>query len=240
MNQHFKNLFILGRPAGGKSELIDFMKKTNTTNRIAKYHIGEFEEIDDFKWLAEFFEEDDRREARGETRLHSTPGVGGYNLIDPKLRGKLIPKFNSTIAEKYLKHPDFYKTGTVMIEFARGIGDGFKDSLDQFSPEILKTAAIFYIDVSFEESVRKNDTRYKEAQKNSILFHKVPDEDMYGFFKDNDWKEITLSKPSGHLKLNGMDVPFVTMNNEPELIDLSLLEKRYKGAFDTLWNLYNR
>ena len=233
-------MFILGRPAGGKSELIDFMKKNGDADRTDKYHIGRFEEVDDFKWLAELFEEDDRRESRGEKRIHSTPGKGGYNLLDPKLRGKLIPRFNKTISEKYLGRPKFYDTGTVMIEFARGIGDGFKYSLDQFDPSILKDSAIIYIDVSFLESVRKNDARYLEAQKNSILFHKVPDEDMHGFFKDNDWKEITANKPSGYLLLNGIDVPFVTMNNEPELTENSLLERRYKQAFDALWKLYER
>jgi hypothetical protein len=139
-----------------------------------------------------------------------------------------------------LDHPEFYDTGTVFIEFARGIGDGFKHTLDQFDMEILKDSAVIYIDVSFEESFRKNNARYKEAQKNSILFHKVPDEDMLGFFKENDWKEITLGKAGGYLRLKDIDVPFVTMNNEPELTDAALLEKRYKGAFDTLWKLYNR
>ena len=61
----FEHLFVLGRPAGGKSEFIDFMKKCPAAERAGTFGIGRFEEIDDFPWLWDACVEDDRREARG-------------------------------------------------------------------------------------------------------------------------------------------------------------------------------
>jgi hypothetical protein len=111
------------------------------------------------------------------------------------------------------------------------------DSLSKIDLSILKDAAILYIDVSFEESYRKNSARYKKDEKGSILFHKVPDKDMYGFFIENDWKKITYGKSHGYLSVCGVDVPFVSMPNEPESKDDAVLKERYGSALAMLWQL---
>ncbi len=134
--------------------------------------------------------------------------------------------------------PSFYDEGTLLIEFARGVGDGFRTSLERFRPDILSRAAILYIQVSFEESFRRNSARYKPGQEESILFHKVPDRDMLGFFRDNDWADITAGAPDGWLALAGVRVPFVSMNNEPESTDPLVLRVRYAGALGRLMDLY--
>lgn len=233
--QTFDNLFVLGRPAGGKSELIDFMKKVPVPERAEKYHIGAFEEVDDFPWIWEVCSQDDEREARGERRLCSEKTEEGHNLTVPNFRGSLIGRFNKVITEKYLSRPEFYREGTLLIEFARGRGDGFKNSLDQFKRDILERAAILYIDVSFQESFRRNNARYNAALKSSILCHKVPDKDMYEYFIENDWKDITDGRPDGNLVVNGVAVPFVSMNNEPELPPGPEIAERYKKALDRLF-----
>lgn len=233
----FDNLFVLGRPAGGKSEFIDFMKHVSDNERIEKFCIGKFEEIDDFPWLDAICREDDAREAKGEQRLYSEKQPEGYNITVPKFRSNLIPKFNEKITQKYTNNPSFYKDGTLLIEFARGITDGFKESLDKFEKSILQNAAILYIKVSFEESYRKNDKRYREGLEDSILYHKVPDKDMYGFFKENDWDAMTEGKEFGYLTLNGVKVPFVAMNNEPESTDPVVLNERYGKALKKLMEL---
>ena len=58
MNSQFEILILLGRPASGKSEVIDHLKKTPVEERLARFHIGAFEEIDDFPMLWTWFEED--------------------------------------------------------------------------------------------------------------------------------------------------------------------------------------
>jgi hypothetical protein len=234
----FQHLFVLGRPAGGKSEFIDFMKKLPDAGRAAAYGIGRFEEIDDFPWLWRTCEDDDAREARGEARLVSERTPEGYNITKPRFRSSLVDRFNEAIASTYLSNPAFYDGGTLLIEFARGVGDGFADSLARFRRDILERAAILYIEVSFEESCRRNSARYKPGLEESTLFHTVPDRDMHGFFRDNDWKAVTGGAADGRLTCAGVQVPFVSMNNEPESTDPAVLGDRYRRALGRLLALY--
>jgi hypothetical protein len=233
----FEHLFVLGRPAGGKSEFIDFMKKLPADRRAREFAVGRFEEVDDFPWLWERCLEDDGREARGERRLVSERTPEGYNITQPGFRSSLVARFNETISANYFAKPGFYEDGTLLIEFARGVGDGFRASLERFDPAILRRAAILYIQVSFEESFRRNSARYKPGQEESTLFHKVPDRDMLGFFRDNDWREITGGAPDGWLEVAGVRVPFVSMNNEPESTDPAVLGPRYAAALGRLRDL---
>jgi hypothetical protein len=234
----FEHLFVLGRPAGGKSEFIDFMKNLPAAERAAGFGIGRFEEVDDFPWLWQACLDDDARERRSEPRLVSERTPEGYNITRPKFRGSLVDHFNEKIAADYLSRPAFYDDGTLLIEFARGRDDGFRESLERFRPDILSRGAVLYIQVSFEESFRRNSARYKPGQEESILFHKVPDRDMLGFFRDNDWAELTAGAPDGWLALAGVRVPFVSMNNEPESTDPLVLRGRYATALGRLLELY--
>ena len=233
----FDHLFVLGRPAGGKSEFIDFMKRLPAAERAEEFGIGRFEEVDDFPWLWQACLEDDAREDRGEPRQDSERTPEGYNITTPGFRGSLVNRFNEEIAARYLSRPSFYDDGTLLIEFARGIGDGFLASLERFRPDILRRAAILYISVSFDESFRRNNARYRKGLEESILFHKVPDRDMLGFFRDNDWSGITGNAPDGWLDVAGVRVPFVTMNNEPESADAVVLRARYGSALRRLRDL---
>jgi hypothetical protein len=235
----FANLFVLGRPAGGKSEFIDFMKRCPAGERAATFGIGRFEEVDDFPWLWAACVEDDARESRGEPRLASEKTPEGYNITRPKFRGSLVDRFNEAIAARDAADARFYQDGgTLLIEFARGRDDGFRESLERFRPDVLARAAILYIDVSFEESFRRNDARYRKGQEESILFHKVPDRDMLGFFRENDWAALTGGAPDGRLDLAGVRVPFVSMPNEPESTDPAVLGDRYARALGRLLRLY--
>jgi|WetSurMetagenome_2_1015567.scaffolds.fasta_scaffold268646_2 hypothetical protein len=235
----FEYLFVLGRPAGGKSEFIDVMKRCPADARAAAFGIGRFEEVDDFPWLWDACVEDDARQSRGERRRVSEKTPEGYNITRPKFRGSLVDRFNAAISARRDANPRFHdEGGTLLIEFARGRDDGFHDSLSRFAPRTLERAAIFYIDVSFEESFRRNNARYKQGQEESILFHKVPDRDMLGFFRENDWAAMTGGARDGCLELAGIRVPFVSMPNEPESTDPAVLRNRYAAALGRLLDLY--
>lgn len=140
-----------------------------------------------------------------------------------------MAKFNAEYQE--------YKDGTLFIEFSRGGGDAYQKSLHQLSPEILKNAAILFVLVSYEESCRRNNARYQKKLQHSILAHKVPDETLENFYKTHDWLTLTANKGSGYLRIHNITVPFVTMNNEPEITDPVLLDQRYGGALRTLMSL---
>ena len=233
----FDHLFVLGRPAGGKSEFIDFMKRLPADRRAADFGIGRFVEVDDFPWLWDACLADDAREALAQPREMSERTAEGYNITQPGFRGSLVDRFNREIAGRFLAGPAFYDDGTVLIEFARGVGDGFRQSLDEFRADILERAAMLYLQVSFDESYRRNDARYRKGQEESILFHKVPDRDMFGFFRDNDWAAMTGGAADGWLTLNGVHVPFVSMENEVESTDPAVLGPRYGAALRRLRDL---
>ena len=125
----------------------------------------------------------------------------------------------------------------MLIEFSRGGEKPYEPTLKRFSSEVWQKAAILYIEVSGEESVRRNEARYIEKLKSSVLAHKTPDEDMKRFYKDDDWPILTKEKRAGYLDLNKVMVPFVTMHNEPESKDPVVLGPRYKAALEKLWAL---
>jgi len=240
MNGIFRHLLVLGRPACGKSEFIDFLKHSADDMRRQRLHIGRFEEVDDFPWLWEKFLEDALWEKAGYERLYTQeymPGNPGMAPKGAKLFDWCMHKFNEVIGERYLGREDFYRDSTLLIEFSRGGRDGFRRALGMLDPAILEHAAIFHIHVSREESWRRNVARYQEKLRHSILAHMVPRETYDYFYDINDWQEITGGEPAGWIDVNGLRVPFVTMNNEPESTDPAVLADRYAPALERLWSL---
>ena len=239
MTDIFKHLLVLGRPACGKSEFIDFLKHASDASR-RHLHIGRFEEVDDFPWLWEKFQDDEIWGRTGHGRQYTEeymPGNPGMSPKGAKLFDWCMHKFNDVIGRQYLGRDDFYRTSTLLIEFARGGTDGFARALNVLDRSILDQAAILFIHVSREESWRRNVARYQEKLKHSILAHMVPKETYDYFYDVNDWETLTKGQPSGHLVVNGVSVPFVTMNNEPESTDPVVLEPRYSAALTRLWDL---
>lgn len=239
MSDIFRHLLVLGRPACGKSEFIDFLKHA-TDGMRRQLHIGRFEEVDDFSWLWDKFVDDAIWEKAGYERLYTEeymPGNPGLAPRGAKLFDFCMHKFNKVIGEQYLDREDFYRDSTLLIEFSRGGADGFRRALGLLDRAILTPAAIFYIDVSREESWRRNVARYQEKLRHSILAHMVPRQTYDYFYDVNDWATLTGGRPAGWLEINGLPVPFVTMNNEPESTDPAVLAERYGAALGRLWEL---
>lgn len=240
--QTFDHIILNGRPGGGKSELIDFIKKTPLEKRCELFHISNIVEEDDFVWLWEKFTEDDLWEKLGQPRLYSHPHEFGYvQTTDDHLLDLCALKFNVAIKEKYMKKPGFYDDHTVFVEFARGSVDGgYRRVYEFLDDEILRRSAILYIKVSYEESRRKNEARYQEALKGSILAHKLPDESLERFSSSDDWEELSGGKDFGYINIRGIEIPFVAMNNEPELKTGPELDARYSAALTKLKELANK
>ncbi|MBT3181721.1 MAG: hypothetical protein HN337_04335 [Deltaproteobacteria bacterium] len=238
----FDNILLLGRPASGKSEFIDCLKKLSDDDRSKLFHIGKFEEIDDFPWFWEKFLEDNLWEEVGQERLFSHREGNNYGMNEDsgKLFDLMLVKFNQVIAEKYLSDDNFYNDGTLFIEFSRGGHGGYSNALPRLSKGILERAAILYVDVSFEESWRKNNARYEEKKKHSILAHKATDRVVNAFYKEDDWQKMTGGDDSGLIDVAGIEVPFVTVMNEPEIIDHNALAERYSPALIKLMQLINK
>jgi len=227
----FDVLLLLGRPASGKSEFIDFMTRVPGTERVRLFHIGSFSVVDDFPILWQRFEEDDLRERLGRPRLHSRRCDGNYAVTDDELWNSLIEKIGGKV-ERALATLGT-SSRTMIVEFSRGGPTGYADALAHLPRSVLSRAAILYLSVSFDESWRRNLARYDEARRDGILTHSVPREEMQRTYRIDDWNTIA-GEPLGTLDIAGIKVPYATMVNEPESTDPVVLARRCAEALDPL------
>ena len=214
MNQQslFPILIITGRPAAGKSELIDFLKKTPADERLQRFGIGEFEELDDFVYVWETFEVDDILSRHGKKRLWTDEK---YYFTDNFVWNLYIERINLEYRKKIARDPNYHQSKTVLIEFARGGEYGIHEALRHLHDDILKIARLIYIRVPYEESVRKNQRRARKGMEDSILYHSLPDEKMEFYYKTNDWDKLEAQDPRC-ITVRGFNLPYTVFENMPE------------------------
>lgn len=244
MNKNTFDVIILnGRPAAGKSEVIDFLKSVPVNERIERFHIGEFEEIDDFPILWERFEDDDLYEKFNQPRQVSNTHftyqgqtLKGYDFKDKFFWNFLIEKLNGLYAKKIRDDKHYHNTKTVLVEFARGSAHGgFKMAYDYLSDEILSKATTLYIKVSWEESLRKNRRRFNPDKPDSILEHGLEDKKLEMMYKESDWDSFS-GKDTNYLLVKNHKVPFGVFNNEPEITNKSAeLGKHLQEVTTRMW-----
>jgi hypothetical protein len=216
VDERFESIILIGRPAAGKSEVIDFLKRTGDAERARRFHIGAFVEIDDFPFVWETFEIDDLLERLGQPRVFTD---AKYYFTGDHLWNLFIERINLEFSKHLARDPSFTAKQTVLVEFSRGGTNGFAEAFSHLSDEILSRAGIVYIDVSYEESVRKNRRRFDPARADSILYHSLPDEKMEFYYRTNDWDKLSGGRTSGRVRVRQHDVPFAVFHNEPEQTD---------------------
>ncbi|MFZ5517601.1 MAG: hypothetical protein ACOY90_13220 [Candidatus Zhuqueibacterota bacterium] len=234
----FEIIILTARPASGKSEVIDYLKKTEVETRKQRFHIAEFDEIDDFPFVWDTFVIDDILTRHGRPRLFTNED---YYFNDPFVWNLFIEKINVAYAKKLAYNPNYHKTHSAIIEFARGGENGIGEALSYLSADILSRAGIVYIDVSYEESVRKNRARARKGQEDSILFHSLPDEKMEFYYKTNDWKKLTGADPE-FINVKGINVPYSVFRNEPDVTTRGgePLGKALEDTLGRLWKIKNK
>jgi len=228
--QAFKTLLLIARPAAGKSEVINYLKHTPVEERIERFHIGSFTEIDDFPMLWAWFEEDALLERMGYPRLH-TDSEGYFTEV--YLWDLLIER----IGLEYQKLMRDFSGDTVIIEFSRGAEHGgFRRAFEHLSDQILEHLAILYIDVPWEESLRKNRRRFNPDRPDSILEHGLPDEKLERLYKETDWPELIQNNPD-FLTIKGYEVPCVVFDNADDVTtgQGAELGERLEKVLQTLW-----
>jgi hypothetical protein len=237
MKQVYDVLILIARPAAGKSELIAYLKGVDTQSRIRRFHVGQFIEIDDFPMLWAWLEEDAILQEMGKPRLHTTED--GY-FTHPYFWDVLIRRIGLDY-EKYLReHPAFHDLGTAILEFSRGAQHGgYGRAFQHLSDEILRRAAVLYIEVSYEESVRKNERRYNQERAHTILEHGLPDDKMEVLYRDTDWDRFSADNPH-FLSVRGNTVPYAVLENEDDATsrDGEELGSRLEGIMEVLWQRY--
>lgn len=235
--KHLDIIILLGRPASGKSEIIDFIKRRKIVDRVENYHIANIAEMDDFPMLWTWFEEDHIRENILKVeRVHSTND--GYFLHNYQWN-LLIERFNIDYHKLQTENPNFFDENTLLIEFSRGSEHGgYKSAFKHLSDNILKRAAIFYVDVPWEESLRKNKRRFNPDKPHSILEHGLPDDKLKKLYKEVDWQDF-IADSEDYLEINNIKVPFIVLNNMPEITNSDeKMEVALKEHFSQLWRLY--
>ncbi len=235
MSERFETIVLIGRPAAGKSETIDYLKQTGEAERAVRFHVGPFVELDDFPFVWDTFEIDDLLEKLGKPRVFTDRR---YYFLGDHVWDLFIERINLEFAKRLAKDPEFTRRQTVLVEFSRGGEDAFGHALGLLSDEILARAGIVYIDVSYEESCRKNRRRFDPKQADSILYHGLPDDKMEFYYRTNDWERLSGGRKSGHIRIRDRDVPFAVFVNEPEQTDdPAKLGRALDHVFTTLWSV---
>ena len=244
----FPILILNGRPAAGKSEILDFLKKVPAAERARRFHIGEFEEFDDFPILWERFEDDDTYTRHGKARLISDTSFAyegrtfaGYVFKDPFFWNFLIEKLNAAYLKRLRDEAGYHETRTAMFEFARGKQHGgFAQAYDFLADEVLDRASTIYISVPWEESLRKNRRRRNPDKPDSILEHSLEDKKMEFLYRDSDWERFSAADP-GYLHVRGRRVPYAVFDNMPEKTDRpDVLGAHLEEVCTRLWTLHRR
>lgn len=231
---HFPVLIITGRPAAGKSEVIDYLKKLSPQERLERFHIAEFEELDDFVYVWETFEVDDILARHGKPRLWTD---AKYYFTDHFIWNLYIERINLAYRKKLARNAAYHDNMTTLVEFARGGEHGIYEALSYLHEEILRRARLIYIKVSYEESVRKNRRRARKGEEDSILYHSLPDEKMEFYYKTNDWEKLA-SKDPACIEVRGFKIPYAVFENEPEkTLDPALIGKELEKVTTRLWGI---
>jgi len=223
-------LILIGRPASGKSEIVEHLRSLPASRRRAEFHMGELVVLDDFPYLWAWLEEDGLLEHRlSQPRLHTDPK--GYFLY-PHLWDLLIERLSQEYLARSGEAEPVGSARSYVLEFSRGSEHGgYRSALARLGEAILSCAAVMYVRVSFEESLRKNRRRFNPARPGSILEHSLPDEKMSRLYREDDWSELTRGHAT-HLTIESRPLPYVVFDNDddittgkPEVLDRTLREK---------------
>ncbi|MBL8008163.1 MAG: hypothetical protein JNJ56_11580 [Ignavibacteria bacterium] len=239
MPEIFHKIILLGRPASGKSEVIAYLKNTTDEERLRRFHLGKIKEIDDFPMLWTWFEEDAILSKKfNKPRIHTDDQ--GY-FKEQYLWNLLIERISMDYSKLIRDNKDFHNESTALIEFSRGTEHGgYKDAFRHLSDEVLKNAALVYINVPYEESLRKNRKRFNPSKPDSILEHGLPDEKLEKMYKLVDWEEVSRNSKT-HININGTDVPYFVFENMPSKTDdPDILGPELDKVFSELWKIYRK
>ena len=238
----FEVILLLGRPAAGKSEILEYLNNIDKKTRMERFHIGEIDVIDDFPMLWAWFEEDTiLSEKFGKPRLHSDEN---RYFKHEYLWHLLIERINLDYQKKFSENGHYHRASTTVVEFARGTEHGgYRQAFEHLSDQILKRAGILYIQVSFEESRRKNRKRFNPERPGSILEHAVGEKKMETLYRHDDFLDLVSgSDEDNFLTIQDQQVPVVIFENEDDVTTSGgeALGMRLETALSRLWELKNK
>lgn len=171
------NIFLLGRPGCGKSEIYRRITGKFESDNIC----NDFIRIDDFPKLWAIFQEAEKTGVW--TRCRKTEDKG-YKVIDNNVWDDILKEVNADVMA--LQHPD----RVVFIEFSR---PNYMESLRNFSKEILDNAVVVYVECPFALCWERNVARHKAALDAGSDDHLVSREEMEKTYLNDDSAELLKS-----------------------------------------------
>ena len=137
----FDVLILIGRPASGKSEILDLLMRTSPEDRRRRFHIADVDVLDDFPMLWTWFEEDHILSERlGQPRLHTD--ADGYFRY-PYLWHLLIERLSLEYGKQLRDDPAFHDHTTTIVEFSRGSEHGgYAGAFPHLAKDLLRRAAV--------------------------------------------------------------------------------------------------
>jgi hypothetical protein len=233
----FDVLILVGRPAAGKSEIIDLLTHTPPEVRRRRFRIAALDVLDDFPMLWAWFEEDRILSERlGQPRLHTD--ANNYFKY-PYLWHLLIERLGLEYHKRLRDDPMYHDHATTIVEFSRGSEHGgYAEAFPHLADDLLRRAAVVYVRVSFEESLRKNRRRYNPERPDSILEHAQPDEKLTRLYRDDDWDAFSAGDGE-FLTARSVRVPYVVFENEDDVTtgQPGRLAARLETVLGRLWDL---
>jgi hypothetical protein len=233
----FDVLALIGRPAWGKSRIIDTLMNTPPDARRRRFRIAGLEVMDDFpivwSWL-----EDDRilSEKLGQPRVHTDDD----GCLKHRHQWLLLNERLSLEYEKRLRDdPTCHDHTTLIVEFSRGREcNGYAEALPHLADDTLQRGAVLYVQVSFEESLRRNRGRFRPERPDDRLGHPVPEEALARQYRDDDWPKCCAGDPD-YLNVRGIRVPYAVLDNEENVSagQNEELAGRLETVFRRLWEL---
>jgi hypothetical protein len=226
-------LLLTARPAAGKSEIIKYLKELQPGIRKKEFHIGKIKVIDDFPFLWRWFEEDHLLAKMHKKRLF-TDEKGYFKYVH---QWDLLIELINLEYMKFIRDTEAINDYTVIIEFSRGKEHGgYNRAIPLLNDSILKKLSILYVNVSWEESLRKNRKRFNPDRPDSILEHGLPDEKLNHMYSECDFKELSQAS-SESILINKCDIPYTIFENEDDVTTEYKLELglRLKDCLDILW-----
>jgi hypothetical protein len=234
----FGSLILIGRPASGKSQIIDILRRTPLDVRRRKFHTGNVDVLDDFPFVWAWLEEDRILSERlGQPRLH-TNADGSFKY--PHQWHLLLERLSLEYQKRLRDDPTYHEHTTTLLEFARGSEHGgYEEALPHLGDDLLRRAAIVYVCVSLEEALRRNRARYNAERPDGTMEHALPDELMMRHYCDDDWGSCSAGDP-GFLTVGAVRVPYVVFDNERRVETGAprQLAARLEAALSQLWDLH--
>ncbi|MCK4648416.1 AAA family ATPase [bacterium] len=200
MKKECRNIFMLGRPGCGKSELYRRLSPSLKKEGFAQ----EFVRVDDFPKLWNIFVND-----KDFKRCRPTED-GGYKVTDSKVWDDILREVNRDI--KKLDR----KGKIIFIEFSR---PNYAHSLKNFDRKILDKSLIIYIDCSFETCWKRNVRRHKAALTAGLDNHLVSREEMEETYLHDDKDELVRFGEESEIPIVVVDTDYEGMAHYKGIIE---------------------